>query len=592
MRKIFRMSKTELGKIFMRPSMYILTAVLVVALIVSFMFFKPESENKKYTYDLNNTEAIHLKFLSEDLEVPLKNAKVDIDNYIVSLTAENNTYDKFWEHFSSLNGYFETNLDDVVENAIRDNVFDATEKSNCVGVFNDLKAKTNIVLDYMTYNIKNKEINFFMTTQFYEKLDKTLKNFRDNLPSSEDVSNFDAKQLYERRNLLKENYDLRSLELQIKDLERVEIEEESLTELLDNYYYLNFDKTTGNRIFKLKELYDAVSEYYYEPEHIQSTDEQIIYELNERIAMYYDYLQMCKNLLSSNFELLIIGDKTDDQIANYIGFSGISKYNLTQSVTTSKYFFDTLTDEDEANDTFGYEYLTGFNFMQNSGAETNAYDFAFYAMQILSAFIMIFVIFYATSLLSGEQSSGTLKMVATRPYTRNKIYSGKFLACLNVALILMTISLFASLAIGFAMYGFSFQSVLLVINAKTVIITNPIVVLLMYMASLLIDTVFYVSLAIFVSMIFKHATIATTISNAIFLASTYLAGSITASWIRFIPSLNTGIFKFFTTSATGLFSFSIVPNVNLLYSGIILAVTTIAFDILGRYMFTHRSLDK
>ena len=39
--------------------------------------------------------------------------------------------------------------------------------------------------------------------------------------------------------------------------------------------------------------------------------------------------------------------QTDDQISGYVGFSGVSKYNLKKQVTMSQYFFE--------NNTFGYE---------------------------------------------------------------------------------------------------------------------------------------------------------------------------------------------------------------------------------------------
>ena len=213
-------------------------------------------------------------------------------------------------------------------------------------------------------------------------------------------------------------------------------------------------------------------------------------------------------------------------------------------------------------------------------------------MQILSMFITVFVIFFATSSLSGEQSSGTLKMIATRPYTRNKIFSGKFLACFNVALILLTVSLVSSLAIGFATYGFSFQKVLVVMNAETLFITNPIILLFIYLASILIDIVFYIALAIFISMIIKQATVSTGLSSAIYLVSIVLLGSIKASWIRFVPSLNLQLYKFFTISQSGMFSFSVVPNTSLLTCGIFTVAFIIVFDLFARLLFTHRSLDK
>jgi len=195
-------------------------------------------------------------------------------------------------------------------------------------------------------------------------------------------------------------------------------------------------------------------------------------------------------------------------------------------------------------------------------------------------------------MLSGEQSSGTLKMTATRPFTRNKIYSGKFLACFNVALILLGVSLLASLAIGFATFGFSFQNVLVVVNAESLFITNPVILMLIYFGSILIDVIFYIALAILISMLIKQATVSTGITSAIFIVSQILFGTVTASWTRFVPTLNLGLYKFFTISNTGMFSFSVVPNTSLITCGIFAILFTLAFDLFARLLFTHRNLDK
>jgi len=307
-------------------------------------------------------------------------------------------------------------------------------------------------------------------------------------------------------------------------------------------------------------------------------------ELNEHIARYYDYIQICKNLLNCNFELLRIGNKTDDQIVTYNGFSGVSIYNLKQSATISNYFLE--------NNTFGYEYLTAFNFGINSGTETNCFDFAFYAMQILSFLIALFVMFFACGMIAGEQNSGTLKMTAIRPYSRNKIYSGKFLACINVSLILLFVSFIASMAIGIASFGYTTQNVLVVANASTVSVISPLLLIGIYFVSILIDIIFYIALAIFISMIIKPTTISTAISSAVLIVTTILSGTTSASFIRFIPTAHTGLFKFFTTSNLGIFSYSIVPGINMITSIIVLAVSLLLLDLFGRYLFTHRSIDK
>lgn len=599
MKKIFRMAKAELSKIFMRPSMFVLTGVLIIALVFSFFFFKPTSTSTKFTYSLSNTTSIYTTFEKDykGFENQLISAKTDIDEYLADT---GNIYQTFSADFHSLKQFFvgTQNADGtttpgefpatIYTIAESNGKLTGTDLSKCQRVFTTLRAKVNALSDYMVENIKNRKVNFIITESFYEETYKTLIKFQDNIPSNTDLKEYSSNMVVERYNMLSKNYDLTTIDNKISKLETITIDNTKLTELLDKYFYTNFSATVSGTATeythtgKLKEHYDNVINFYNL--HTGTAQKDIITEMNELVAKYYDYIQICKALISNEFELLRIGNKTDDHIATYVGFSGVSIYNLKKQITTSKYFFD--------NNTFGYEYLTAFNFNKNSGTETNAYDFAFYAMQILSMFITVFVIFFATSSLSGEQSSGTLKMIATRPYTRNKIFSGKFLACFNVALILLTVSLVSSLAIGFATYGFSFQKVLVVMNAETLFITNPIILLFIYLASILIDIVFYIALAIFISMIIKQATVSTGLSSAIYLVSIVLLGSIKASWIRFVPSLNLQLYKFFTISQSGMFSFSVVPNTSLLTCGIFTVAFIIVFDLFARLLFTHRSLDK
>lgn len=599
MKKIFRMAKAELSKIFMRPSMFVLTGVLIIALVFSFFFFKPTSTSTKFTYSLSNTTSIYTTFEKDykGFENQLISAKTDIDEYLADT---GNIYQTFSADFHSLKQFFvgTQNADGtttpgefpatIYTIAESNGKLTGTDLSKCQRVFTTLRAKVNALSDYMVENIKNKKVNFIITESFYEETYKTLIKFQDNIPSNTDLKEYSSNMVVERYNMLSKNYDLTNIDNKISKLETITIDNTKLTELLDKYFYTNFSATVSGTATeythtgKLKEHYDNIINFYNL--HTGTAQKDIITEMNELVAKYYDYIQICKALISNEFELLRIGNKTDDQIATYVGFSGVSIYNLKKQITTSKYFFD--------NNTFGYEYLTAFNFNKNSGTETNAYDFAFYAMQILSMFITVFVIFFATSSLSGEQSTGTLKMIATRPYTRNKIFSGKFLACFNVALILLIVSLVSSLAIGFATYGFSFQKVLVVMNAETLFITNPIILLFIYLASILIDIVFYIALAIFISMIIKQATVSTGLSSAIYLVSIVLLGSIKASWIRFVPSLNLQLYKFFTISQSGMFSFSVVPNTSLLTCGIFTVAFIIVFDLFARLLFTHRSLDK
>lgn len=593
MKKIFRMANAELNKIFMRPSMFVLSTVLVVALVLSFFLFKPTSINTKYTHELNSIAAIHLRFEGEyeSIEEQLISAKKAIDEYIASEsnTSNNNSLAHLQNLFQTAKNQFYNQLYVAVVEMPKNNPYpSASDLAEVSYEFEIFKECIEDIKTYILDNVKNKEVNFFVTTGQLDRIYNTVKNLGETIPSENQLKDFTTQAIIDRINVMEESFDLDALNVEVSKIKQIKINHDDLNKLLDLYYTPNMTEQTNGGITtythtgKLKELYDNVSTYYYDNK--DSAEKEDLTTMNEHIAKFYDYVQINKTLINNKFELLRIGNKTDDEIVNYNGFSGVSIYNLKLGITTSQYFLD--------NNTFGYEYLNAFNFNVNSGTQTNCYDFTFYAMQILSCLIVLFVIFFASGMISGEQNSGTLKMTAIRPYTRNKIYSGKFIACFNVALILLLVSFVASMAIGIATSGFTTQSALIVINASAVMVVNPIVLMLFYFASILIDVVFYIALSIFISMLIKPTTISTAITASIFIASTIITGTTTASWIRFIPTTHLGLYKYFTTSNPGMFSFSIVPGVNMITSIIVIVASILAFDLFGRFLFTHRSIDK
>ena len=597
MKKIFKMANAELSKIFMRPSMFVLFSVLVVALVLSFMFFKPTSTSTKFEYADSFTSRIYTNFQNDyvNIEHKLIDSKIEIYNY---LDENNNVCDTFKKTFRDLEKEFK----ETVYNAIlscRETHHEGDEKlyptdedlELLVGVFADFKTNTRSVRLFMLNNIKDKYTNLFITNADYEQIYHALDGIFDIIPSGEQLRSFSTNQIMERYNLIKESFNLEVLTSKVNALEKIEVNPVKLQELLNKYYYTNIIETNDGEIQythngRLKELYDDVITYYNQVNELygNSSDSTIIKKLNEKVSNFYDYVGICTSLLSNNFEVLRIGNKSDDEIATYNGFSGVSTYALKNEIVTYEYLYN--------NNAFAYEYLRGFNFNTNSGIETNAYDFSFYAMQILSFLITLFVIFFACGSISGEQTAGTLKMVAIRPFTRNKIYSGKFLACLNVAMLLLLISFAASFVIGIAMYGIPTMPMLITINATHVFVTSPLVLMLIYFISLLVDFIFYISLALIISMIIKQTVISTAITSAVLITSTVIAGVSESSAIRFIPSLNSGLFKFFTKSQIGIFGYNVVPNITMWSSVLMLTASILMFDIIGRFLFTHRSIDR
>ena len=80
MKKIFKMANAELSKIFMRPSMFILATVLIIALVLSYSFFKPTQNTQNYHSDQISSYYINLDYIQkyEQWKDELVKTKTDI----------------------------------------------------------------------------------------------------------------------------------------------------------------------------------------------------------------------------------------------------------------------------------------------------------------------------------------------------------------------------------------------------------------------------------------------------------------------------------------------------------------------------------
>ena len=299
MKKIFRMAKAELSKIFMRPSMFVLTGVLIIALVFSFFFFKPTSTSTKFTYSLSNTTSIYTTFEKDykGFENQLISAKTDIDEYLADT---GNIYQTFSADFHSLKQFFvgTQNADGtttpgefpatIYTIAESNGKLTGTDLSKCQRLFTTLRAKVNALSDYMVENIKNKKVNFIITESFYEETYKTLIKFQDNIPSDTDLKEYSSNMVVERYNMLSKNYDLTTIDNKISKLETITIDNTKLTELLDKYFYTNFSATVSGTATeythtgKLKEHYDNIINFYNL--HTGTAQKDIITEMNELVA--------------------------------------------------------------------------------------------------------------------------------------------------------------------------------------------------------------------------------------------------------------------------------------------------------------------
>ena len=571
MKKIFRLAAAEFNKIFYRPSIFILTALLIVTLVLTNLLYSPSQNTTKLSYSGQSVSAVYQEFHSSANTIN----KSSIDNSIETL------YNQIEDQFSSIERDDKlTNLQNrvyeiysYITNDLREDQISASTggSESFIAIFNELKQMCSDLMSYLA-TLQSETLNFYLTVNNYNTIYNEIEDLYDAIPQ-----NFDAYRTVEDfidlANSIRRGFPLSSSRQIVANLQKLSIDPDTYYELIQTYY--------TNAKLTLNDVYNAQIETFLD-EHFESTDEEDIKQMNEYIAEYYSYADMNMTVLENKFMLLRIGDKSDTDLENLIGYTEVSKYALNEQNTIYDYLLE--------NEDFEYNYLTSFNFNVASGATSNAYDYTVYTMQILSVLIIVFTIFYACSSIAGDQASGTMKMIAIRPYTRNKLFAGKYLSCVMFGIMLMLISTVASFVVGIIMYGLPMTSCLVVFNSSSVISIHPILLLLLYLLSLFVNLLFYISLAMFICLLFKSNTLSVFLTTIIYAAQIVLSGLVGSAWLKYTPFGHFDLYKYFGNSHLGMFSMNILPDSNFLTSAIVLGLMIVIFNSLSHLIFKRRDI--
>ncbi len=571
MKKIFRLAAAEFNKIFYRPSIFILTALLIITLVLTNLLYSPSQNTTKLSYSGQSVSAVYQEFHSSANTIN----KSSIDNSIETL------YNQIEDQFSSIERDDKlTNLQNrvyeiysYITNDLREDQISASTggSESFIAIFNELKQMCSDLMSYLA-TLQSETLNFYLTVNNYNTIYNEIEDLYDNIPQ-----NFDAYRTVEDfidlANSIRRAFPLSSSRQIVANLQELSIDPDTYYELIQTYY--------TNAKLTLNDVYNTQIETFLD-EHFESTDEEDIKQMNEYIAEYYSYADMNMTVLENKFMLLRIGDKSDTDLENLIGYTEVSKYALNEQNTIYDYLLE--------NEDFEYNYLTSFNFNVASGATSNAYDYTVYTMQILSVLIIVFTIFYACSSIAGDQASGTMKMIAIRPYTRNKLFAGKYLSCVMFGIMLMLISTVASFVVGIIMYGLPMTSCLVVFNSSSVISIHPILLLLLYLLSLFVNLLFYISLAMFICLLFKSNTLSVFLTTIIYAAQVVLSGLVGSAWLKYTPFGHFDLFKYFGNSHLGMFSMNILPDSNFLTSAIVLGLMIVIFNSLSHLIFKRRDI--
>ena len=306
---------------------------------------------------------------------------------------------------------------------------------------------------------------------------------------------------------------------------------------------------------------------------------------NKYVSQYKHLNLISNNIVYHKLLLAITDGLSNKEVAALHGynFNTFSRYNINETLLKNQYLYKT--------NTFAFEYSDTFSFNQNSANKTTVFDFMFYALRISTLFIIVFAIIMASSIIASEFDTGTIKLLAIRPYRRGKIIMGKFFATMFFVICFVLFSAIISLFAGLALFDWNIQPVLAVFNSSVAFSISPILLMLINIICVILEIMFFAIIAICMATITR--SFAATLSTTLVLYVLSLALNILLSnklWYAYSPFMNIDFFRFMggafsSTSSSVLstmFTTPLLKNMNFfislgMYGGISVALMLLTY---------------
>jgi len=188
-----------------------------------------------------------------------------------------------------------------------------------------------------------------------------------------------------------------------------------------------------------------------------------------------------------------------------------------------------------------------FSLNQTITTKANMLDFTYYSLKLCTVLIIIFTVMMIANLITSETDSGTIKLLLIRPYRRSTILFGKILATFFFSLSFLTFAFVVSMVAGYFMFGAPIVSqVLVTFNAGKSFLISPISLILLHLLSCAGDILFYLIIALTVSVLFRSYIGAISTSLIIYLGSVVAGAMLSNTAIfAFLPFTNISWFRFF-----------------------------------------------
>lgn len=509
---------------------------------------------------------------------------------IIDYIESNNFIDKFSKIYTDNSNFVTTSLNYYVDAISKKqseyyksviNNPTSSNQENFKKLKNDLATELDNLLTNLAKLNEDDQHLIFMTTKDYDELTNAVTEANSIINSFDDVSNLQKPEYQRHKEIVNS---LKELDISNK----IKVFTNKLIKYnVDNTTLDSLEKIIVDKIYSLRTSITASIENV--KQNNNTSKQSDLDSINNYITCYRVIAQNTNSLVNDTINLEAVKVLKSSKINNYVGFEKFNIYETKENLTKTKYFIN--------KGTFNQDYSDVFAFNRNSSNKTSAYDFMFYGMKIATLVITIFAIFLSASLMASEYDSGTIKLLAMRPFNRWKIITGKLLATMIFVFLFVLFSFIICLVAGVCMYPLINAPVLVVFNGRLAFALHPFVLMLINFLSIIAEIFFYAVIALSISTIFRSYTSAISISCILYILATsfnVLFGGY--FWYAFIPFVNADLFKYmggsFLTTQTGglnsLFTSTLVTNANFFISLGIWAGTIFVFLLITHITFKLR----
>lgn len=526
--KTNKIISAEFRKILSRPGVYIVSILLAAVMVFCAFTFSPTVRSVSYSDIQKDTVSeIYSLFTNDDLYKP----------YCDSLVASTNDYIDATTSGSSI----KTSVDRAYNNYV-DALKDYKERVNSSATLDQKNLNRSLLYD---------KLKQLQTQIFDQGVELTISGEYKLLMS---VDNYNAvKQRFSELDLYLRQQ-ASTAEQHTANLKKAESFQSFISATLDKFIYPtisneNLDSIAEIRAECEKRLVSYTNDMNSLIASLDSEDSQKSIanrkKMNSYIEGYYKTSMLYSNLITDTVKEDTLGSYTNSEINKLKFFEDYDKYVAQENFTRNNYLWQSKTFDTT------YALPIAFNSASNlNGA--NAYDFMFYALEIFSFIILVYVIYLACNSIAGERSDGTLKLIAIKPINRSKIYRGKLLFCTYISLILLIFSSVVAFIVGLFLYGATSSSILVVFNAMSAFTIHPVLYMLFYLISLFIKLFVFINIGMLISSLINNGTVASMIGLLLYFVD-LVAGMLiqNANILRFMPLSNLDLIPFFGNMTLG-----------------------------------------